>query len=206
MKIGYARVSTQEQTLDLQIDALKKYGCENIFTDKVSGLKAHKPEFEEMMKFVREGDTVVIWKLDRLGRSTKHLIDLVAELERRKINLVSLNDPIDTTSPSGILVFQIFCALAEHERNIIVQRTKAGLASARARGRMGGRPKGLLPKYQDIAPAVKELYDAQKLSTTQIMKFFKIGSRRTFYKILAHAGVKVQGFTKKRTRRKEDSQ
>ncbi|WP_044170388.1 recombinase family protein [Flectobacillus major] len=203
MKIGYARVSTQEQTLDLQVDALKKYGCESIYTDKISGLKAHKPEFEEMMKFLREGDTIVIWKLDRLGRSTKHLIDLVAELEKRKINLVSLNDPIDTTSPSGILVFQIFCALAEHERNIIVQRTKAGLASARARGRMGGRPKGLLPAYQAIAPAVKELYDSEKQSTTQIMKFFKIGSRRTFYKILAFAGVQVQGFTKKRGRRKE---
>lgn len=203
MKIGYARVSTQEQTLDLQIDALKKHGCEAIYTDKISGTKTEKPNFEELMKFIRAGDTLVIWKLDRLGRSTKHLIELVAELEKRQVNLVSLNDPIDTTSPSGILVFQIFCALAEHERNIIVQRTKAGLAAARARGRNGGRPKGLLPEYQAIAPAVKELYDAQKLSTAQIMKAFKIGSRRTFYKILAHAGVQVKGFVKKPSKRKE---
>ena len=114
----------------------------------------------------------------------------------------SLNDPIDTTSPSGILVFQIFCALAEHERNVIVQRTKAGLESARARGRNGGRPKGLLPAYQEIAESVKELYDAEKQSTTQIMKTFKIESRRTFYKILTFAGVQVKGFTKKRGRKK----
>jgi len=202
MKVGYARVSTQEQTLDLQVDALKQKGCQTIYTDKVSGVKAVKPAFEKMMSFMREGDTVVIWKLDRLGRSTKDLIELVATLEKRKINLISLNDPIDTTSPSGILVFQIFCALAEHERNVIVQRTKAGLESARARGRNGGRPKGLLPAYQEIAESVKELYDAEKQSTTQIMKTFKIGSRRTFYKILTFAGVQVKGFTKKRGRKK----
>ena len=127
---------------------------------------------------------------------------MVATLEKRKINLISLNDPIDTTSPSGILVFQIFCALAEHERNVIVQRTKAGLASARARGRNGGRPKGLLPAYQEIAESVKELYDAEKQSTTQIMKTFNIGSRRTFYKILPFAGVQIKGFNKKRGRKK----
>lgn len=202
MKVGYARVSTQEQTLYLQVDALKLNDCQSIYTDKISGVKSAKPAFDEMMSYLREGDTIVIWKLDRLGRSTKDLIDLVATLANKKINLISLNDPIDTTSPGGILVFQIFCALAEHERNIIVQRTKAGLESARARGRNGGRPKGLIEEYQTIAPAVKELYDSQKQSTTQIMKFFKIGSRRTFYKILAHAGVQVKGFTKKRGEKK----
>ncbi len=202
MKVGYARVSTQEQTLDLQIDALKKNSCQEIYTDKVSGLKTIKPAFEEMMKFIREGDTLIVWKLDRLGRSTQDLIELVATLQKRKINLISLNDPIDTTSPSGILVFQIFCALAEHERNVIVQRTKAGLDSARTRGKKGGRPKGLLPAYQEIAESVKHLYEAEKQSTAQIMKTFKIGSRRTLYKILAFAGLKGKGFSKKKGRKK----
>lgn len=206
MIVGYARVSTQEQTLDLQIDALKLKGCQSIYTDKISGMKSVKPAFEEMMGYLREGDTIVIWKLDRLGRSTRDLIELFTTLSNKKINIISLNDPIDTTSPGGILVFQIFCALAEHERNIIVQRTKAGLESARARGRNGGRPKGLIEKYQAIAPAVKELYDSQKQSTTQIMKFFNIGSRRTFYKILIHTGVQVAGFSKKKGRKKLVSQ
>lgn len=196
MKIGYARVSTQEQTLDLQVDALTEYGCKHIYTDKITSVKAIRPAFEQMMNFLREGDAIVIWKLDRLGRSTKDLIELVADLEKRKINLVSLRDPIDTTSSSGIFIFQIFCALAEHERNLMIERTKAGLAAARARGRKGGRPKGLIQAYQAIAPAVKELYEAQKQSTTQIMKFFKIGSRRTFYKILAYEGIKIRGKTK----------
>ena len=201
MKVGYARVSTQEQTLDLQVDALKQNGCEQIYTDKISGIKTLKPAFEEMLNYLREGDIIVIWKLDRLGRSTKDLIDLVAMLEKRKINLISLNDPIDTTSPSGILVFQIFCALAEHERNVIALRTKAGLASARARGKNGGRPAGLSPAYQEIAPTVKSLYEAKEETVAKIMKFFSIGSRRTFYKILAFADVEVKGFIRKKGRK-----
>jgi DNA invertase Pin-like site-specific DNA recombinase len=196
MKVGYARVSTQEQILDLQLDALKKAGCEKIFTDKVSGIKVQKPEFEKLLHYVRQGDTITIWKLDRLGRSTKQLIELVEELGKRGVNLISLNDPIDTTSPSGVLVFQIFCALAEHERNLIVQRTKAGLESARARGRKGGRPQGLALKYQKIAPAVKDLYEASQQSTTDIMRYFSIGSRRTLYKILRFAGVEIKSFEK----------
>src|SRR4028119_137266 len=123
-----------------------------------------------------------------MGRSTKQLIDLVEDLGKRKVNLISLNDPINTTSPSGVLVFQIFCALAEHERNVIVQRTKAGLQAAKARGRKGGRPQGIAPKYQKIAKAVGELYESNKQSTTQIMHYFGIGSRRTLYKILHFAG------------------
>jgi len=200
MKIGYARVSTQEQILDLQLDALKKAGCETIFTDKVSGIKVYKPEFEKLLLYAQETDTIIIWKLDRLGRSTKQLIELVEMLGKRGINLISLNDPIDTTSPSGVLVFQIFCALAEHERNLIVQRTKAGLQSARARGRMGGRPQGLAVKYQKVAPAVKDLYVAGQKSTTEIMQYFNIGSRRTLYKVLRFAGVDVKSFQKEKSR------
>ena len=192
MRVGYARVSTQEQMLDSQTDAVGQAGCELVFTDKVSGVKVHKPEFERMMSYLRTGDTIVIWKLDRLGRSTRDLIELVEALSQRGIHLVSLNDPIDTTSPGGLLVFQIFCALAEHERNVIVQRTRAGLESARARGRNGGRPEGLTAKYQKIAPAVKNLYESGSQSTTQIMSYFGIGSRRTFYKVLRSAGVPVK--------------
>jgi DNA invertase Pin-like site-specific DNA recombinase len=177
--------------LDSQTDALQEAGCERVYTDKVSGIKAHKPEFERMMGYLRTGDTIVIWKLDRLGRSTGQLIELVESLGKKGIHLVSLNDPIDTTSPGGLLVFQIFCALAEHERNVIVQRTKAGLESARSRGRNGGRPKGLAAKYQKIAPAVKNLYESGQQSTTQIMSYFQIGSRRTLYKVLRYAGVEV---------------
>ncbi len=195
MRVGYARVSTQEQTLDSQTDALDQAGCERTFTDKVSGMKAHKPEFERMISYLRAGDTIVIWKLDRLGRSTRGLIELVETLSQKGIHLVSLNDPIDTTSPGGLLVFQIFCALAEHERNVIVQRTRAGLESARARGRTGGHPKGLAVKYQKIAPAVKNLYESGSQSTTQIMSYFGIGSRRTFYKVLRYAGVAIKPMT-----------
>jgi DNA invertase Pin-like site-specific DNA recombinase len=196
MKIGYARVSTQEQTLDLQTDALQKAGCEKVFSEKTSGITVLKPEFEKLLQYIRPQDTIIIWKLDRLGRSTKGLLELVEELGKRGVHLISLNDPIDTTSPSGVLVFQIFCALAEHERNVIVQRTKAGLAAARARGRKGGRPAGLTMKFQQVAPAVRHLYEASKKSTAQIMKYFDIGSRRTLYKILRFSGVEINSFHK----------
>lgn len=202
MRVGYARVSTQEQTLDSQTDALRRAGCEKIYEDKISGMKANKPEFDLMMEFLRKGDTIVIWKLDRLGRSTRALIELVEDLGKKGIHLVSLNDPIDTTSPGGLLVFQIFCALAEHERNVIVQRTRAGLDSARARGRKGGRPKGLAVKYQKMAPSVKNLYELGQQSTTEIMNSFQIGSRRTFYKVLRYAGVIIKPID--RSGRKDD--
>ncbi len=190
-KLGYARVSTQEQVLDLQLDALRQAGCDDVFTDTVSGVQAHKPNWEKLLAYARPGDTVVIWRLDRLGRSTKHLIEVVEDLSRRGLHLISLQDPVDTTSPGGQLVFQIFCALAEHERNVLVQRTRAGLQAARARGRQGGRPPGLAPRYQKIAPAVKELYEAGQQSTRQLMDYFQIGSRRTLYKILRFAGCQI---------------
>jgi DNA invertase Pin-like site-specific DNA recombinase len=205
MRVGYARVSTQEQTLDSQTDALRLAGCEKIYEDKISGMKANKPEFELMMGFLRKDDTIVIWKLDRLGRSTRGLIELVEDLGTKGIHLISLNDPIDTTSPSGLLVFQIFCALAEHERNVIVQRTRAGLDSARARGRKGGRPKGLAVKYQKMAPSVKNLYELGQQSTTEIMNSFQIGSRRTFYKVLRHAGVIIKPINRSRLKDDEKS-
>src|ERR671918_3134384 len=141
MLIGYARVSTQDQTLNLQRDALQKIGCTKIFTDTASGAKAERIGFEEALDYVREGDTLVVWRLDRLGRSLKHLIETITRLNNRKIGFKSITEHIDTTTSGGKLVFHIFGALAEFERDIIKDRTKAGLHAARVRGRLGGRAK-----------------------------------------------------------------
>src|ERR671932_2864777 len=141
MLIGYARVSTDEQNLDLQLSALKQAGCEQLYTDKVSGTKATRPGLEEAFSHLRAGDTFVVWRLDRLGRSLRHLIDTVTDLQERGVGFKSLTESIDTTTGGGKLVFHVFAALAEFERDIIRERTHAGLTAARARGRRGGRPK-----------------------------------------------------------------
>src|SRR2546429_648398 len=141
MLIGYARVSTQDRTLNLQKDALEKLGCNKIFTDTASGAKAKRTGLNEALEYVREGDTLVVWRLDRLGRSLKHLIETITELNNRKIGFKSIQESIDTTTSGGKLIFHIFGALAEFERDIIRERTRAGLQAARARGRRGGRPK-----------------------------------------------------------------
>jgi DNA invertase Pin-like site-specific DNA recombinase len=198
IKLGYARVSTLEQNLDLQIDALKYEGCKQIFTDKVSGVKSVKPEFEKLMEYARTGDTIVVWKLDRLGRSTVQLIELMEKLKERGIHLKSLSESIDTSSAMGNLFFQFMCILAEHERNIIRERTKAGLASARARGRKGGRPTGLSVRYQLIAPEVRQVYEKNNRSTDEIRQMFNIKSQPTLYKILTFAGADIKGFLKRR--------
>ena len=137
MLIGYARVSTLDQNLDLQVDALRKAGCEKIFAETGSGAKSDRPELSEALAFARQKDTVVVWKLDRLGRSLKHLIDTVNDLHKRGIGFRSLQEHLDTTTPSGKLFFHIFGALAEFERDLIRERTNAGLVAARARGRLG---------------------------------------------------------------------
>ena len=134
MLIGYARVSTHEQNLDLQIDALKVVGCEKIFTDKISTLKAERKGLQEALDFLRPGDVLVVWKLDRLGRTLKQLIELIAMFNQKGIGFKSLKETIDTTTSTGKLVFHIFAALAEFERDIIRERTNAGLQAARARG------------------------------------------------------------------------
>jgi len=139
MLIGYARVSMHDQNLALQQDALQKAGCEKILVDQITGKSFNRPGLEQTRKILRSGDTLIVWRLDRLGRSLKHLIELVGNLEHREIGFKSLTESIDTTSPSGKLVFHLFGALAEFERNLIVERTKAGLAAARARGRLGGK-------------------------------------------------------------------
>src|SRR5512143_1878707 len=157
MLVGYARVSTLEQTLDLQQDALTKAGCQRLFTDTASGSRTDRTGLAEALRFLRDGeDTLVVWRLDRLGRSLRHLIDTIGALQERGIGFKSLQKQIDTTTSGGKLVFHVFGALAEFERDLIRERTQAGLAAARARGRLGGRPKALDERKAQIARA---LYD-----------------------------------------------
>jgi DNA invertase Pin-like site-specific DNA recombinase len=180
MLIGYARVSTHEQTLNLQQDALTKAGCTKIFTDTASGAKAERKGLEEALGYVRKGDTLVVWRLDRLGRSLPHLIATMTDLEERRIGFKSLTENIDTTTSGGKLIFHIFGALAEFERNLIRERTNAGLTAARERGRIGGRPKALTPRQIRIA---QSLYDDPKNSIPEICRTLKI-SKVTLYRYI----------------------
>lgn len=190
MKIGYARVSTRDQNADMQMDALKRAGCEKIYTDIASGAKASRPSLDDMLRNARDGDVIVVWKLDRLGRSLAHLVWLVGELSGRGIGLKSLNDPVDTSTSQGRLVFNIFASLAEFERELIRERTQAGLSAARARGRLGGRPKGLSDRAQATAMAAETLYRERKLSVGEICGKLRI-AKGTLYRYLRHRGVKV---------------
>lgn len=183
--IGYARVSTNGQELKLQLDALEKAGCPKklIFVDKVSGAKAARPGLDACLQELREGDTLVVWRLDRLGRSVRHLIDLVEQLRQRKVGFKSLCDgAIDTTTASGELIFHIFTALAQFERRLIQERTRAGLEAARVRGRKGGR-KPIAPNNPRIQMA-KKLHADKSLSIEHICQTLRI-SRATFYRYLA---------------------
>lgn len=139
MKIGYARVSTSDQEIASQIDELFEHGCEHVFSDTASGMKTDRPGLEKAMNKLREGDTFLVWRLDRVGRSISHLIEFVGDLKKRKISFVSLNDGVDTTSSAGRFFFHVLAALSEMERELIVERTRAGLEAARKRGRVGGR-------------------------------------------------------------------
>jgi DNA invertase Pin-like site-specific DNA recombinase len=179
MLIGYARVSTQEQTLNLQKDALQQAGCTKIFTDTTSGAKAERKGLEEALAYVRKGDTLVVWRLDRLGRSLPHLISTMTDLEERGIGFKSLTENIDTTTSGGKLIFHIFGALAEFERNLIRERTAAGLIAVRARGRKGGRPQALSLKQRSIA---KELYE-KRHPIQEICRTLKI-SKATLYRCI----------------------
>lgn len=192
MKIGYARVSTKDQNLSLQLDALEKEGCKQIFQEKVSGAKSDRPELRKMIDQLREGDVIITWKLDRLGRSLRDLVNLVNEIQDKGAGLKSLHDSIDTTTPQGKLTFHLFASLAEFERDIIRERTKAGLDAARARGRKGGRPKGLTKESKDKAIIAETLYKQGDMSITEICKHLGI-ARSTFYSYLKIRGVKVKG-------------
>lgn len=184
MNIGYARVSTQDQNLDLQTDALIKAGCELIFKEKVSGKSKERPELLKLFEKLRKGDTVVVWKLDRLGRSLRDLIDLVTKMQEMEVSFLSIQDGINTNTATGRFTFNIFASLAEFEREIISERTKAGLNSARARGRKGGRPAGYSKETIRKIKAVKVLYDAANSPSVQeIADSLKI-SRATCYRYL----------------------
>ena len=189
MLIGYAQVSTDDQNLDLQRDALKGAGCERMFEDMVSGAKADRTGLAAMMTVLRAGDTIVIWRLDRLGRSLKNLIELVERFESAKVGLRSLQENIDTTTSGGRLVFHLFGALAEFERNLIRERTQAGIAAARARGRMGGRPKQLDP--DKLALALR-LHHEDKYTIKEICQMMGI-SKSTLYNYLAKADSNAVG-------------
>jgi DNA invertase Pin-like site-specific DNA recombinase len=184
MRIGYARVSTEEQNTSLQIDALTNAECQQIFEEKVSGKSKDRPELDVCLKVLREGDTLVVWRLDRLGRSLEHLVQIVRDLESRKIGFQSLTESIDTTNAGGKLVFHIFAALAEFERNLISERTKAGLQAARARGRKGGRKAKLT--NSDMRKAAAMLRDPL-VTKTEVAKHFSV-SRVTLNAALIREG------------------
>ena len=190
MKIGYARVSTKEQSLDLQQDALEKEGCEKIYSEQISGTKSDRPKLTEMINQLRQGDVIVVWKLDRLGRSLRDLVSLVSKFQDLGVGFKSLQNNIDTTTPTGKLTFHLFAALAEFERDIISTRTKAGLEAARARGRKGGRPKGLSKKAQDKARLAESLYKEKERSITEICDHLEI-SKPTLYRYLRARGVLI---------------
>jgi len=190
MKIGYARVNTKDQSLDLQIEALKKAGCTKIYTEVVSGALTERPILNDLLLNLREQDILIIWKLDRLGRSLRHLINIVTDLINRNIGLQSLNDPIDTTTSQCGLIFNIFSSLAEFEREFNLERTNAGLSSAKVKGRVGGRPKGIPKSAEATADAAETLYKDGVLSVREIAKRLGI-SKTTLYAYLRHRNIPI---------------
>lgn len=175
MIIGYARVSTSEQDTSLQLDALNSVGCERIYQENKSGKAKDRPELTRCIDALREGDTLIVWRLDRLGRSLKDLVEVITSLEERNIGFKSLTEAIDTTNAGGKLIFHIFAALAEFERSLIQERTKAGLAAARARGRKGGRPRKLT---SDQIRKAKAMLSDPEMTKTEVAKHFGV-SRAT---------------------------
>lgn len=195
MHFAYARVSTEDQNLDLQLDALKAAGCEKIFKEKLSGAKTDRPELARLLEQVREGDTVTVWKLDRLGRSMKHLVETVTSLGEKHVGFKSLKESIDTTTATGKLIFHIFAALAEFERGMLQERTNAGLRASRDRGIVGGRKRGIAPEILAKGKSAVALYRAKTESVDKIAQQLGM-SKPTLYKLLKHEGVEVSKYTK----------
>lgn len=182
MIFGYIRVSKVNQNLNLQEDALRKHNCDKIFFEKESGVKLRK-EWEALYSQLREGDTIIVWKIDRLGRTAWELIKLMTELNERGVRFVSATEGIDTATAMGKIWFNLNAILAENERTVQIERTVAGLKAARERGRVGGRPKGLTPENEIKMKAVKKMY-AANLSISEIRKALKISSNATIYKYI----------------------
>jgi DNA invertase Pin-like site-specific DNA recombinase len=203
MKIGYARVSTRDQNLELQLEALQKFECEKIFQEKQSAVK-ERPELDRMLTILRNGDIVVVWKLDRLGRSLRHLVDLMAIFKEKGVEFISLNDNIDTTTIQGRLIFNLFASFAEFERELIRERTLAGLKRARENGRIGGKKKGLTEDAKKKAKAALSLTQENnkkpredKLSVDDIAKTLGL-SRATFYRYLDWAKKDAESLNKEK--------
>jgi DNA invertase Pin-like site-specific DNA recombinase len=182
--LGYARVSTTDQQPQLQVDALTAAGCYRVFTETASGARSDRPVLEQLLDQLRPGDTLVVWKLDRLGRSLRHLVETVTRLAERGIGFHSLQEAIDTTTPGGKLVFHVFAALAEFERDLIRERTSAGLAAARARGRHGGRPSALTGHKLQVA---QEMYRSGSTRVAAIATTLGV-SRASIYRHLSRPG------------------
>jgi DNA invertase Pin-like site-specific DNA recombinase len=194
MKFGYARVSTKSQKHDLQVDAflIEGISTKNIYADISSGAKSERKGLDEMISKLREGDTVVVWKMDRIARSLSHLVKLIEDFERKGVHFKSLQESfIDTSSPHGRFVFNLFASIAQLERDIIIERTRAGLESSRRRGVRLGRQPGLSKNAQHKAILAEKYYRDNKLSIEEIMKLLEIGSKRTLYKYLAHQGRRI---------------
>jgi DNA invertase Pin-like site-specific DNA recombinase len=183
MKIGYARVSTIEQNLDMQLDALKEAGCDRVYEDKASGAKTDRQGLRSAIENLREGDTLVVYKLDRIGRSLKDLISIITDLNEKSVQIVSIKDSIDTSSASGKLMLNMLCVLADYERTLIRERTNAGLQAARARGRSGGRPSVLTAQQ---IKAARALYDSKQVTIDDICKQINC-SKPTFYRNVVNA-------------------
>jgi DNA invertase Pin-like site-specific DNA recombinase len=190
MLVGYIRVSKNKQLTALQEDALARVHCERIYVDKMTGKRFDRPELVKLLDMLRPGDILVVWRLDRLGRSLKELIETVNLLAERGVELRSLKENIDTTTPTGKLMFHIIAALAEFERDIISERTQAGLEAARARGRKGGRPRATEKIPPQRLTRARELYEGREHSVTEIMALTGFKSRSTFYKYVVH-GEKI---------------
>jgi DNA invertase Pin-like site-specific DNA recombinase len=184
MKVGYARVSTADQSLDSQTDSLSEAGCEKLFTDVASGVRTQRPGLDNAISYCRKGDKLVVWKLDRMGRSMAHLIEMIQKLEKKGVGFQSLTEKIDTTTAGGRLIFHLFGALAEFERDLIRERVQAGLRSVRARGRKGGRP----PLSDETKAMAQALMADKSLSIKQICERLGI-AKSTLYK---HAGPGIQ--------------
>lgn len=190
MKIGYARVSTRDQSLQLQVDALKAAGCEKIYQEVASGAKTARMVLDELMNNIRTGDTMVIWKLDRLGRNLVHLLQTIDELDKKGVGVISLNDPIDTTTAHGRLILSVFATIAEYERAMTIERINAGLKAARARGKLGGRRKGISTDAQQKAQIAESLYNSGEITVKMIAKQLKIAPK-TVYVYLRYRGVDI---------------
>lgn len=190
MIIGYARVSSKEQKLDLQIDALRQHDCELIFTEKISSGK-ERPELKKALSYLRADDVFIVWRLDRIGRSLNELVNIVASLQDKKVHFKSLTDGIDTTTPIGRLQFGLFASLSQYEKELVRERTVAGLEAAKRRGKHGGRPRGLSDEAKRKAKLARKLYNDKTLSVEEICQATQL-SKATLYRYLKQGGVKTE--------------